>query len=525
MARLIFKCPYLRPGTAIRRGNYARYIATRDGVEFVNGGKENLAAMFAQKRLIERLLKDFPDTADSFEYEDYIQAPTRKNASEFITAALDASIAHIGNRSGYAEYIAKRPGAEKVGSHGSHGLFSADDAPVILSRAADEVSSHAGNIWLPIISLRREDAERLGYDSAERWRDLLRSQSAEFAAAMKIPSEHFRWYAAFHNEGHHPHAHMLCWSSEPGEGFLTKGGIRQIKSSLAARIFKDDLLHIYERQTMHRAELGEQSRRRMSELIAAMQNGELHSDEIERLIWRLSARLKKRKGKKQYGYLPASDKAIVDAIVDELCKDARVAECYKLWCEARMDILRTYTKNPQYPGELSKQPELKRIRNIVIEEAAAVNSELEIMGAELSETPQSSERDCARETGLGQSASADSSEFSGFSNEDSPRQDNGDYSKVRQEQRQAEPAEKQEEQQRQKQESTAAIQPDNSALQTPRSELSVAARLLHHLGKIFEDNPPIPKQGMTAERKLLRKLRQKKIAQGHAPDDYEQRQF
>jgi hypothetical protein len=261
-------------------------------------------------------------------------------------------------------------------------LFSSEDEPLVLSRVAEEAANHEGNLWTPIISLRREDAARLGFDRAGRWRDFLRSYAPELAAALKISPERFRWYAAFHDEGEHPHVHMVCWSSEPQEGFLTKEGIRRIRSALTTRIFRDDLLHVYERQTEYRSELGEAAKSRMSELIAAMQDGELRSDELERLVLQLSRRLSTLKGKKQYGYLPPSVKAIVDAIADELCKDGRVAECYRLWCEAKRDVWRTYRDEPPEPAPLSKQPELKRIRNIIIEAAAKLNIELQATDAQ-----------------------------------------------------------------------------------------------------------------------------------------------
>jgi hypothetical protein len=449
--RIIFKCPYLKPGASARRSNYVKYIATRDGVELVDDSNKLLPATWNQKRLIDNLLKDFPDCPDTFEYEDYAANPTRGNASEFITAVIDNNIARIGKRSNYVEYIAKRPRAERLGSHG---LFTSVNEPIVLSRIADEAANHSGNLWLPIISLRREDAERLGYDNAERWRSFLTGYANDIAAAMKISPERFRWYAAFHDEGHHPHVHVVCWSGEPGEGFLTKSGIRQIKSGLATRIFRDDLLHVYERQTEYRAELGEQAQARMSELILQMQTGEFHNERIEQLVLQLSERLRKRKGRKQYGYLQASDKAIVDAIVDGLCSDERVAECYKLWCEARMDVLRTYMKNPPLPEPLSKQPELKRIRNIVIDEAGKFESSNELYA----------------ETGK------------------------------------TEPGE---------------LPPLSELSRAPGKmhAASAATRLLHHLGNIFRDNPPLPARGSSVERKLLRKLRQKKIAQGHAEDD------
>jgi hypothetical protein len=447
MARLIFKCPYLKSGgTAARRGNYVRYIATRDGVEFVNDNKAQLSATAKQCEFVENLLKDFPEMADSFEYEDYAANPTRANASEFITAALEQNAATIGKRANYVEYIARRPRAEKFGTHG---LFTSAGTPIVLSRIAEEAANHAGNLWLPIISLRREDAERLVYDNAEQWCDFLSSYASDLAAAIKIPAEHFKWFAAFHDEGNHPHVHMVVWSTEPGEGFLTKDGIRKIKSGLAARLFRDDLLHVYERQTQYRSKLGAEAKSRMLELIAQMQNDELTNERIEQLIIQLAVKLRKHKGKKQYGYLSAPLKNIVDEITDELCADSRVAECYKLWCEARLDVLRTYLKNPPHPGPLSRQPELKRIRNIVIEEAAMFDVVIESEQATIN--------------------------------------------------------------------TQLIVRPNPKVV-------PIATRLLHHIGNIFQENPPLPRVGSPTERKLLQKLRQKKIAQGHADDDHAERQ-
>ena len=71
------------------------------------------------------------------------------------------------------------------------------------------------NIWTHIISLHREDAARLGYDSAEDWMNLLRSKRNMIAKQMRIKPENFRWYAAFHDAGHHPHVHMMAYSIAP----------------------------------------------------------------------------------------------------------------------------------------------------------------------------------------------------------------------------------------------------------------------------------------------------------------------
>ena len=308
MPRLIFKCPYMKGSsqTASHRANYVRYSATRDGVE------------------------------------------------------------PISRQENYVEYIAQRPRAER---RGSHGLFSAEDTPPVLSRVAKEVAEHEGNVWTPIISLRREDAARLGYDNAAGWQKLLTRLAPEIAEQMKIPLEHFKWYAAFHDEGYHPHVHMICYNTDPKEGYLSKKGIENIKSVLAREIFHNELLEIYEKQTQYRNQLGETVKERMEQLIYDMKNGLASNERISELMIDLSNRLKNISGKKQYGYLKASLKDIVNEIVSELEKDPRVKEAYDLWYKMREEVLRTYRDDVPQRVPLCEQKEFKRIKNIVIEEA------------------------------------------------------------------------------------------------------------------------------------------------------------
>lgn len=233
MPRIIFKCPHIKGGTgkaSAHLENYVSYVATREGVQKVPENQNNLPSTKKQRQMIEQLIRDFPLSKGLFEYDDFQSAPTRGNASEFIARALEDNLDQVAKKENYLEYIAQRPRAQKVGVHG---LFSSSDEPVILSRVADTVAHHPGTVWLPIISLRREDAARLGYDNAEQWKTLLTSYTADMARAMKIPVEDFRWYAAFHDEGHHPHIHMVCYSTDGKSGYLSKAGIAEIKSGLA----------------------------------------------------------------------------------------------------------------------------------------------------------------------------------------------------------------------------------------------------------------------------------------------------
>ncbi|MPM04899.1 hypothetical protein SDC9_51180 [bioreactor metagenome] len=368
MPRIVFKCRYIK-NAAVHLENLVEYVATRDGVEKISPASRDIPATQKQELLISGLLPQFPDTADLFEYEDYIKQPTVENASEFITAALDQNMDQLSHQEAYVSYIATRPRAEKLGAHG---LFSDTDDPLVLSRVMTEVGEHTGNVWTPIISLRREDAARLGYDNAAAWMALIRKQRNIFAEQMKIAPENLRWYAAFHNEGHHPHCHMLVYSVNPREGYVTKPAIEKMRSSLAREIFQQDLLQIYSEQTKQRNMLAEQSREALREIIGRMSGSVYDSETIESLLLHLTERLKHTSGKKQYGYLKAPLKAVVDQIVDELAKDTWVAEAYAKWQELRNEVLRTYMDKLPDPVPLSQQKEFKHIKNLVIAEAVNI---------------------------------------------------------------------------------------------------------------------------------------------------------
>ena len=368
MPRIIFKCPYLKGGakSASHLNNYVRYMATREGAQHLSPDRARCPVTEPQKQLVERLLRDFPLSRGLFEYEDYVAAPTQGNASEFITRALEDNADQISKRENYVDYIASRPRAQR---RGSHALFTDTDDPLVLSQIADAVAHHPGNIWLPIISLRREDAARLGYDDAAQWQELLTGFAPEMAEAMKIPVEQFRWYAAFHDEAHHPHLHMVCFSADGKSGYLNTDGIEKIKAGLAKEIFRQEFHELYGQQTMRRNALTQDARELLRQITEQMQSGTLENPKIEQLMVYLSDQLKTTKGKKQYGYLKAPLKSVVDEIVDELQKDARISQAYGLWYELRDEVLRTYRKDLPKRLPLSRQKEFRQIHNLVIQEA------------------------------------------------------------------------------------------------------------------------------------------------------------
>ena len=288
MAKLVTKFKYLKSNRKVSAGGYAKYVATREGVEKIDNTKKSAPVTAKQKNLIEKILKDFPDSKDMFEYADYLEKQNAGSASDFISRIMEDYAYEISGRKAYADYIATRPRAERFGSHG---LFTDDGVQVQLSKVTEELDSHKGNIWTAIISIRREDAERLGFNTGARWRDMLRTQTEALAKNLKIPMENLRWYAAFHNESHHPHVHLIAYSTVENEGYLTQKGVENLRSSFAKDIFQQDLLCIYERQTEHRDKLRAEARDIVDDLVSKI-NSEIYiSASIQHKLLEIDDRL------------------------------------------------------------------------------------------------------------------------------------------------------------------------------------------------------------------------------------------
>ena len=319
-----------------------------------------------QKAYIQRLLQAFPDARELLEYEDYLKNQTQESASEFIRQAREDFAVPMSQRENYLDYVSHRPGVEL---RGEHGLWTSGGKVENLSEAVREVAEHPGNVWTPVVAIRRQDAERLGYDNAENWRALVNASLCDIAKGYKIHPDHLRWYAAFHEKEKSVHIHMVVFSSDPKEGYLTPDGIRQVKSAFARRIFQQDLMHIYEQKTAYRNQLQQNAAEAMQELIRQMRDGTLENPQLEDQIEALARRLRTVRGKKVYGYLPPEVKLMVDGIVDVLAADEHVAKAYDLWNEMRESICRTYSEHLPERLPLSKQKEFKPVRNMVIREA------------------------------------------------------------------------------------------------------------------------------------------------------------
>ena len=365
MARLVVKSPYLKCGGSHSVSGYLRYIGTRERVEVL---PDDRPPTRKQERLIRKLVKDFPGAKELDQYADYMDRPTKANASALIGRALEENWPAARQSEGYLKYIATRPRAERLGDHGLFG----DEDNVDLDKAMEELDHYTGNVWTHIISLKRSDAARLGYDNARAWRSLLGATRNDIAAAMNIPPEHFRWYAAFHDEGDHPHVHMMAWSVRPGEAYLAREGIRQIKSKLMNQIFRQEMLHTYEQKSQSRDELVREARRAIRRLTQEMARCVYAHPEVEKLMQTLSAQLETVKGKKSYGYLPRPVKKIVDEVVDKLEELPVVRECYVQWCILQSEVDSHYHDKTREKKKLSQEKEFRAVKNAVIQEAERI---------------------------------------------------------------------------------------------------------------------------------------------------------
>ena len=472
MAGVFFSSPYLKGGKqSAKLANLTKYISTREGVELLKDTDSDLPATKQQQDFISRLLKTFPDTREMPEYEDYNAEHSQKNAAEFISQVQENYAYLLDKRENYVDYVANRPGVKKLGEHG---LWNADGKVPVLQNAVDEVAHHPGNVWTPVIAIQRSDAERLGYDSADSWRALICSELDQIAKAYKILPSHLKWYAAFHEKERSVHVHLVIFSTDPNEGYLTKPAILELRSALTRQIFKDDLKNIYVQQTAYRDQLQENALEVMESLIQKMQDGDLKNPKLELLITELAERLRNYSGKKVYGYLPPATKRIVDAIVDELASDERVAEAYLLWQDMRDEVFSFYSKAKPERVPLSQQKEFKPVRNMVIREVVQMMEQLQSESVEY-DVPQYAAPELKAPA---ENVSSDAEHNT------PPRQEH--------------------------------------RAPSPESVPACMIRMLHHMGNIFWDNVGTSGyRGLQLDRKRRKELQEWKIALGHREDDHE----
>ena len=364
MPKIIVTSRYLKSGSKKNLANYVRYVATRDGSVAVKNIDENAPATKNQQELISSLLNDFPDSKELFEYDDYIKNPTVKNGSTLISEVIDRNMDRLTNRENYVGYLANRPGSVKLGSHG---LFNEKDEPINLEKVAKEISDHGGNVWTHVVSLRRDDAQKMGYDNLNAWRDLVIRQIPNIAKNQKIDLKNLRWYAAFHDKKTNPHVHIIVYSTDEREGFLTNHGIEKIRSGFTNDIYADELLHIYEQQTDLRNLLKKESEQLMKSLAKKISQDNNFDSELINLIAKLRTQLADSKGKKVYGYLKPDAKKTVDEIFMRLADNESVKKMYDLWCEMEQQKHDVYSSAKVDFPSLVDNKEFRSVKNMIVQ--------------------------------------------------------------------------------------------------------------------------------------------------------------
>lgn len=364
MPKIIVTSRYLKSGSKTNLRNYVKYIATRPGTVMNGTDRGSLPVTDRQRQLINDMIKDYPEGKDMYEYLGYIRSPNQATASKLIEEISERNADLISGRENYTRYLGERPGVIKIGSHG---LFSQEDKPIDLNAVAKEIANHKGNVWTHVVALRRDNAEQTGYTVLDSWRELVKRNIPIIAKSMKIDMKNLKWYAAFHDKETNPHVHIVVYSKNPKEGFLTNKGIEKIRSAFANDIYHDELYNLYGRQTALRNDLKKHSAELMHKLAADIHNSNNVTEQLKNLLLALSKQLKSYSGRKYYKYLPKEIKATVDIIFAQLAKNSSISKMYELWCEMEQQKHDVYSSAKVTFPPLVENKTFHSVKNMIIQ--------------------------------------------------------------------------------------------------------------------------------------------------------------
>ena len=354
------------------------YVGTRESVSL---NSDNVTAQIEkatekQKHTIEVLKeKCRGDYKDTHEYADYLKTQSKAAASQLISRLSELTLLENGVYTDdglspqMVSYVGTRPSVDiKKGQQ--HGLFSSYEN-VDLKTAMDEISNHKGNVWTHVISLRREDADRLGYNSQEPWKQLVRNKANVLAKAHKIKFENLRWYAGMHNTGYHPHIHLFIYSNNPKEGYINDKGLKDIKAAFATEIFKDDLRYVYTAKTEYRNEI----KKTLDEIVNRVNAQPIENIddtnicELSQKLYNLSKKMPLT-GRYYYKYQSKEIKSLVDKLLNDLVlKSPELNKLYSLWEDQQQQVLKTYIKAPNYNLSISDNDNFKFMKNTLLKKA------------------------------------------------------------------------------------------------------------------------------------------------------------
>ena len=369
MAKIILTSRYFKNPKRSNVGKLVKYMGTREGVEKLQNGIDNSSATKKQQKLVQSIVKNYPESKKYLEYKDYENNSTKTNATEFVDTFIERNADRAEELKALVSYIAERPSVEKLGKHG---LFSQTDDKINLDSVAEEISNHNGIVWTHVISLKREDAERLGYNNADKWKKQVRKNMLEIAKAHNIQPSDLQWYAAFHNTTHHPHIHLLVYSKS-GQGYLTNKGIESMRSAFGNDIFRNEQYKLFKQQTEYRNKLKDEFDELLEEVLDDCNYIFEPSPQLFSLFLELRKQLDNCKGKKVYGYLPKKTKDIVNEILKELMKDENLSELYSKWNEINNEKLSLYYDNKNKSIPIEDNKEFRSIKNKIIQAVLNMN--------------------------------------------------------------------------------------------------------------------------------------------------------
>ena len=285
---------------------------------------------------------------------------------------------------------------------------------------------------------------------------------------MRIQTDDFRWYAAYHDERHHPHVHMMVWSAEPKKGYLTREGIAVMRSRMTNAIFRDEMTELYIKKDAAYKESIQTAKESLLMCIRMLECGELADPVIAQKLWGLSRALEQVDGKHVYAYLPKEVKVQVDEIAERLAQLPEVAACYEQWWRLKDEIAGYYGRNTPHRQPLAQQKEFRTIKNFIIREAETIRVPMPVQTSTDTE--------------------------------------------------QHEPQEPLDE-------APTAVQQPQAASQQNAMTSDAVIQLLHHLSRMFCGNMPVIPPALRIDSKRRRRLQEKRMAMGHKRDDYEDEQF
>ena len=335
MSRIIVFSDFVKSEEKKHVINNLEYISTREGVKLNNPEiSEKYSTVLNpatsvkpvsenQKNIIASLTGKDSELKNTFTYQDYVKNSNMYSASKFIAEATEFIAEKDKSNEIYLNYISERPGVVKNEKE-SHGLFDAAGA-ADKDKYKKELSSHTGNIWRDIISLRREDAIATGFDNQEAWIKLLSNKMPSLAESLGIPEKNFRWCAAFHDEGYHPHVHVMFWDQSGIHGFQNIEAIEGFKSKLANSIFANEMYLHKELKNIYRQDVEDEFRIKMDgllkESLAELKNIKTNSVCVQ--LNQLADQLNDY-GKKVYSYQSPEAKLKCDEIVESIVTDPKM---------------------------------------------------------------------------------------------------------------------------------------------------------------------------------------------------------